>query len=310
MSVPEPTADSVRACLLGHAGPYAHPRDAVDALDNLAEWRMALDSAGLALMARSLCELLGDADPVVRTGAALGLAALGTDTDPDDVLAAATRHSALLDQPPLGFAAAWKPTILAEVVLVVAATALPSHAPMITAWLDDPPGGLSPDQLGAAVAPRLPGTLLWEPRRWFDTRHTAVLVRFPLHWQRRSFALALSPWPTIAVERVRVAATTLHWADGDLDPLLEAMSGRHVPGGRPEGLTGSSPATGRWWAFDEAPYDWTLWRDEQGAVALEVLLPGWAMTCRSRLLDDNEVATYLSEGATSLTEWVEELRRA
>lgn len=310
MTAPEPTVERVRVCLLGRGGPYAHARDAVDALDNLAEWRAQLDDDGRRRMASALCELLGDTDVVVRTGATLGLSSLTAAVDPDTVLAAITQHGGLLDQPPQGFAAAWKPTILAEAALVVAATALPHHAPVLETWLDAPPGGVTRDQLGAELAPRLPILLLWEPRRWFDTRHTGVLVRFPHHWQRRSFALALAPWSITAEERVRIAARTLGWADGDLAPLLEAMSGRYVPGSRPEGLSAPSPSGGRWWIVDETPYDWSLWRHEHGSVALEVLLPGWGMTCRSRLLNDNEVATYRSAGATSLADLVEELRRA
>lgn len=310
MSSHPPSFAGVRACLLGHGGPYASARDATDPLDNLNEWIRQLEPTETATMCAALCDLLGDSDPVVRTGAALGLAALGPSVDADRVLAAVHTHSEALEVPPIGFAGAWKPTVLADAALVVAAHALPRHAGTMSEWLDRPPGGLTIDQLGAALAARLPHVLLWEPRRWFDTRHTAVLVRLPQHWQRRSFALALGPWPASAAANVRTASHVLGWADGDLDPLLEAMSGRYVPGSHPEGLVGASPASGRWWEADAVAYDWSLWRHEHGLAALEVLLPGWGMICRSRLLDDNEVATYRSVGATSLTELIEELRRA
>lgn len=226
MTAPYEDPAVVREFLLGRQGPYADPREALDPLDNLAVWVRELDAEAAALLGVALVELLGDPDPEVATGAALGLgvvhAAAGA-VVARHVLDAIDRLGAALDRPPVGFRSATGPTILAEVALAAARSARPGDEALVGRLLDERPGGISAGAIGAAVAPHLPDLLLGGARRWFTAADTGMLVHLPTHQQRLAVAEALRPFGEEAVARVSTAAQLRGWSAEDTEALCAVM---------------------------------------------------------------------------------------
>jgi hypothetical protein len=298
----------VREFLLGRQGPYADPRVALDPLDNLTERVRDLESEESRRLGAALLALLSDADADVATGATLGLGILHAATGvvrAHDVMEALDRLGATLERPPVGFAAATGPTILADLAIVAARSAGPGDDALVGRLLDDLPGGVAADMIGSAVAPQFPDLVVAHARRWFTAADTGTLVQLPTHWHRVAMAGALRPFASNAVAHVAVAAQMRGWSSADAAVLEAVMCDRYPALTAPAGIGGDD----WWWIEAGSPYGPVVWRSRTGAVAVEVLVDGPGLTLASTMLPARLVAAYESDGVAALAEVVEALRR-
>lgn len=302
---PPRDAGRIRAVLLGLEGPYADVREAIDALDNLAVLAAGLDRDGRHRLATTLCRLTADDDPIVATGAALGLDHVLDGADPGDLLDTAASGPGL-DRTPVGFSGRRHPTLRGEVLERAARVAGPAHAGRWAAVLDRPPDGVEVGLLASTLAPHLPGLIIDRARERFTGRDTGVLARLPTHWHRMAFAGALRPWPHEALDAVSLAGTWQHWPPADTAALLRVMRDEDPALTRPEGL--DDPR--RWWIVAGEPWNWAVWRAEDGALALEVLRAGWSQTAVSAVLDPAQAAAFTTGGIGGIAPLVDALRDA
>lgn len=158
------------------------------------------------------------------------------------------------------------------------------------------------------VAPNLPDLVVLNAVDWLSVSDAAVLVALPAHWQRVAVAGALRPWPSDAIAYVVTAAQGQSWPPEDADALVRVMEDDYPELTRPEGLSLDRPGDRRWWIIAGAPYDWTVWRADDGSLALEVLKPGSASTCTARMLTSEQVSAFDQAGIRPLTDLVAELR--
>lgn len=264
----------LRDLLDGRSGPYADPRYAVDALDDVKVLVGELDPAGRAALGRGLTTLVLNPERHIATAAALALDVVGDDLDlPQLVEWLGTAEATALNEPPEGFPAASRPTLRAEVVVVVCRLARPDLADHATAlaavdgWIEHPPGGMTRGEVLFLVADRWGDQIVHRAPRWLTTDDTGVLVRLPSHWHRLAAAGALRPWPDAAEAAVRTAAGMRAWEPAELDALLRAMADEAPQLCRPPGIDDQR----RWRMTRERPWDWTLWEADDGTRALEVV---------------------------------------
>ncbi len=179
----------------------------------------------------------------------------------------------MLDVPPMGFRAASRPTLRAEVAAVVCRHVRPErddHAPVCSAidrWIEHPPGGMTRGEVLFLVADRWGDAIVQRAPEWLTTDDTGVLVRLPSHWHRIAAAGALRPWPALAEGPVRTAAGMRDWDPAELDALLRVMADEAPELCRPPGLEDHR----RWRMTRERSWDWTLWEADDGTRALEVV---------------------------------------
>jgi len=293
-------AAHVRRVLQGLEGPYADPRVATDALDNLAVWIEELGPEQRASLAATLLTLALDDDPIVATGAVLGLRPLVERVDAAtaglavDVLAAPA-----LDRSPLGFAGASAPSLRAELAVAVA-PAIAHHHPMrARQLLDQPPAGVGRGELGMAIAPTAPDLVLEHATEWFGHDDIGVVVRLPLHWHRIAVGGALGPWPLDAHDAIDRAARWHDWPEGDTAALHRAMTGTDPHLNRPDGIADDR----RWRIIGGTPHGWTLWRADDGTLAYETLDPGPAWTSTARFLTPEETEAVRRNGVAVVAVW-------
>jgi hypothetical protein len=158
-----------------------------------------------------------------------------------------------------------------------------------------------------ALAAEHPDVVVAHSVDWLDAAEAAgaeVLARLPTHWHRMAVAGALRAWPAEAVEVTRLVAERLEWDPRDTEALLRVMLDEAPELVHPEGLEDSR----RWWIVGGAPWDWTLWRADDGTHALEVLRSGWSSTSQSEVLDADRVQAWRAEGAAALVDLVQRLR--
>jgi len=295
------TADDivhVRRVILGLEGPYADPRVATDALDNLEVWIDQLDHTQRSALADTLLTLSLDDDPCVATGAVLGLRPVA----PHITATTARRAidelgSPMLDRSPTGFLGTSAPSLRGELVLAVAPAVARHHPATARRLLDQPPTGVGRGELGMAIAPAAPDLLMEHAERWFGHDDIGVVLRLPFHFQRIAVAGALGPWPDDAHEAVDSAARWQHWADGDTAAVHRAMSGDDPFLNRPGGIEGGH---GRWRIIGGTSHGWTLWLADDGVMAYETLDPGPAWTTTTRLLTADETAAVRRDGVTAV----------
>ena len=290
----------VRRVLLGLEGPYADPRVATDALDNLAVWIEALAPEQRAALAATLVTLALDDDPIVATGAVLGLRSLSEHVDTATARRAADALAApALDRSPIGFAGASAPTLRAELAVGIAPAVARHHPAVARQLLDEPPAGVGRGEVGMAIAPVAPDLVIEHATEWFGHDDIGVMVRLPLHWYRIAFAGALGPWPDEAHGTVDRAAGWQDWAAGDTEALHRAMTGTDPLLNRPDGIADDR----RWRIIGGTPQGWTLWRADDGTMAYETLDPGPAWTTTTRLLTPDEAAAVRTRGVAAAAEW-------
>lgn len=264
----------LRNLLDGRAGPHADPRHGLDVLDNVQILVSELDPAGRAALGRGLTALVLDPERHVATAAALALDVVGDGLDlPQVVQWLGTAEPTALDVPPMGFRAASRPTLRAEVAAVVCRHVRPEredHATVCSAvdrWIEHPPGGLHRGEVLFLVADRWGDTIVQRAPQWLTTDDTGVLVRLPSHWHRIAAAGALRPWPAAAEGPVRTAAGVRDWDPIELDTLLRVMADEAPELCRPPGADDHR----RWRMERERSWDWTLWEADDGTRALEVV---------------------------------------
>ncbi len=292
--------DHVRRVLQGLEGPYADPRVATDALDNLAVWIEELAPEQRTTLAATLLVLTLDDDPIVATGAVLGLRPLAEHVDASTAdLAADTLHAPALDRSPIGFAGASAPTLRAELAAVVAPAIARRRPVRARQLLDEPPTGVDRGELGMAIAPTAPDLVMEHATEWFGHDDIGVVLRLPRHWHRIAVSGALGPWPEEAHEAVDRAAGWQDWPAGDTEALHRAMTGADPHLNRPDGIDDDR----RWRIIGGTPHGWTLWRADDGTMAYETLDPGPAWTTTTRLLTPAEADAVRTRGVAAAAEW-------
>lgn len=290
----------VRRVLQGFEGPYADPRVATDALDNLAVWIEELTPEQRTTLAATLLTLTLDDDPIVATGAVLALRPLVEHVDASTAdLAADTLNAMALDRSPVGFSGASAPTLRAELAVVIAPALARHHPDQARQLLDRPPAGVGRGELGMAIAPTAPDLLVEHATEWFGHDDIGVVVRLPRHWHRIAVAGALGPWPAAAHAAVDGAARWQGWVDGDTEALHRAMTGSDPHLNRPDGIDDDR----RWRIIGGTPHGWTLWRADDGTMVLETLDPGPAWTTTTRPLTPDEAQAVRAHGAAVVAEW-------
>lgn len=213
----------VRRVLLGLEGPYADPRVATDALDNVDVLVASLPSGGRAVLAGSLLLLVLDDDSVVATGAVLALDRVRDEVDVDEIARLVGAPIAALDRPPLGFASARWPTLRGELAVLLARSLAVGDARHAEALLAAPPEGVGRDELVGELARRVPALVVTHATSWVGPDDSGVLVALASLADRLAVARAVRRWTPAAVDRVRSAAAWRHWTDADLDALVAAM---------------------------------------------------------------------------------------
>lgn len=274
VAAPSPDPVHLRDLLDGRSGPYADPRHAVDALDDVKVLVDQLDPAGRSALGRGLTALLLDPHHHIATAAALALDVVGGDLDLPQLVEWLGRvESSALDEPPVGFTAASRPTLRAEVAVAVCRHARPDrvdHATALAAvdgWIEHPPGGMTRGEVLYLIADRWGDQIVRRAPQWLTTDDTGVLVRLPSHWHRLAVAGALRPWPDAAEAPVRTAAGMRDWEPTELDALLRVMADEAPELCRPPDIDDQR----RWRMTRERPWDWTLWEADDGTRALEVV---------------------------------------
>jgi len=293
-------AAHVRRVLLGLEGPYADPRVATDALDNLDVWIGELDPMARAALADTLLTLALDDNAAVATGAVLGLRSLAEHIDATTAQRAAdVLGTSSPDRSPIGFTGTSASTLRGELALAVVAAIARHHPTAARHLLDEPPAGVGRTELGMAIAPVAPDLVIEHATEWFGHDDIGVVVRLPLHWYRIAAGGALGPWPERAHEAVDGAARWQDWPDGDTAALHRAMTGADPHLNRPDGIDDDR----RWRIIGGTLQGWTLWRADDGTMAYETLDPGPAWTTTTRLLTPEETEAVRRDGFAAVAAW-------
>lgn len=274
---PTVSSDVARQVLLGLHGPYADPRDAVDALDNVEVWVTELDDDGLVELAGVLVGLATDTDATVATGAVLALDIMRRGmAAPDRLTDAVARmvdlvldSAAALDRAPTGFNRATHDTLRTELAVVAARTASAPTIAAVTALVERAPSvGVARVHLVAELAERLPALVVANARTWVGPSDSAVLARLRDHHRRVAVAGAVRPWDDPAIRSIEMAGQWQRWHEAELAAVRRVMRDEAPELTAPSGV-GEVDLSGRWWIVAERPWDWTLWRNDDGRTVLE-----------------------------------------
>ena len=281
---PGPSSEVVRQVLLGLHGPYADPRVALDALDNVETWVAALDDDGLVDLAAALVDLATDSDPIVATGAILALDVVRRGAASVERLAdvvvrmvdLALEGGAALDRAPIGFNRATHATLRAELAVVAARSASSRAIPAVSTLVERAGSiGVARVDLVAGLAERLPALVVANARAWVGPSDSAVLARLGEHHRRVAVATAVRPWDERAIRAVETAGRWQQWHEAELDAVLRVMRDDAPELTAPPGV--GDAGGGRWWIVAERPWDWTLWRCDDGRAVLERVEGGVGM---------------------------------
>ncbi len=293
----------VREVLLGRHGPYADPRVALDALDNVEVWVAELDGAGAAELATTLVELATDVDPVVATGSVLALDVVRRRQAgrPHRFVAVVARmvdlvlsDEAALERAPTGFGGASQETLRAELAVVAAAWGSPGVVPDLTTLVERAPAlGVPRVGLVAALADTLPALVVAQARWWVGPSDSAVVARLREHHRRLAVATAVRPWDEEAIRAVEQAGQWQRWHEAELEAVVRVMRD-DAPGlTAPRGV-GDVDLSGRWWIVAERPWDWTLWRRDDGSAVLERVEGGVGMWTSLRNVSADHAAAIVA----------------
>lgn len=283
---PAPSPEIVRQVLLGLHGPYADPRVALDALDNVATLVTELDTDGLVDLAAVMVDLTDDSDTVVATGAVLALDVLHR-SRPDlaDRLADLVERMVdvvlggddRLDRPPTGFDRTTRPTLRAELAVAAAQWGSPAAVPALSMLVDrSPTVGVARVDLVAALTERLPALVVAHAHEWLGPDDSAVLARLRDHHRRLAVATAIRPWSERAIQAIESAGQWQTWHEAELDAIVRVMRDEAPELTAPWGV-GDTGRGGRWWIVADHPWDWTLWQCDDGSTVLERVEGGVGM---------------------------------
>jgi hypothetical protein len=170
-------------------------------------------------MLGELLDLFGDADPVIRTGAVLGLDAVRDQWDADGLIAAAQRHAAALAVAPVGFAGAVHAELAHEVLRRAAEVVRPRQRRALARIVDALSVPALRPWLVAGLAGSVADLVVANAAQWGRTGETGPLFRLGAHRDRCAFAAALAPWPPDAIIRVGQGP----WTDTERAELQAAM---------------------------------------------------------------------------------------
>ena len=276
---PALSSEIVRQVLLGLHGPYADPRVAIDALDNVETLVAELDDDGVIELAGTLVDLVTDSDATVATGAALALdvvrrAATSTDRLADIVVRLVElvlEGGAELDRAPVGFNRATHETVRAELAVVAARSASHRSIPAVSTLVELAPSlGIARVDLVTELAAQLPALVVANARTWVGPGDSAVVARLAAHHARIAVATAVRPWSEPAIRAVETAGSWQHWHDAELNAVRRVMRDEAPELTAPSGV-GDVATGGRWWIVAERPWDWTLWHCDDGRAVLELV---------------------------------------
>lgn len=302
MRFPDP--GELRALLDGRRGPLGDPRGSVDALDDVRAVVESLDPVERGELGRGLTPLILDPEPPIATAAVLALGIVGDDLDLSTLVRCLeTADAAALDRTLVGFAAASRPTLRAELAAIVCRQVRPDrsdHAGAVAAveaWIKDPPAGLTRGDVLLLVADRWADAIVqWAPQ-WLTTEDTGVLVRLPTHWHRLAVAGALRPWPEAATEPVRTAGRLQGWNPIELEAVLRVMADDAPELSRLPGFEDER----RWRMVRERSWDWTLWTADDGTWAIEVVCGRVGVYTVAELLTADEAERLVSATEADVT---------
>jgi hypothetical protein len=173
----------------------------------------------------------------------------------------------------------------------------------LEAAVDAVPPGEARRSLLIELAARRPDLVLRRATDWLADGDTDVLVRLPEHWLRLAVAGALRPWSQGSIDAV---ITAVGDDIGEGTPLARVMADDYPALTRPSGL---EEGDHRWHVIATEPWEWSLWRDDHGRHALEVVKSsGHADLFLSELVDEALVERWRNEGPEALEAAVERIR--
>lgn len=300
---PAPSSAVVRRVLLGVEGPCADPREALDALDNVETWVAQLDVDGSVALAEVLLALAADPDVVVATGAVLALDVVRRRHGPSAGRFAATVEqmidlvltgNAALDRPPEGFGRASQATLRAELAVVAARAASTDVARAVSTLVERAPSiGARRADVVAGLAESLPALVVARARDWVGPHDSAVVARLAEHHRRLAVATAVRPWGDDAIEAIELAGQWQRWHEAEIEALVRVMRDDAPELTAPTGV-GDVDLRGRWWIVAEQPWDWTLWRGDDGRAVLERVEGGVGMWTSVRAVTEEAAAAIVS----------------
>ena len=284
----------VRRQLLGREGPYADPRIALDALDDVEAAIASLDPTARRAFSDALFDLVLDDDPTVAAGAALSLELVRDVLDVARAAELVRDDHAGLDRPADGFSRSSGQSVRDELAIVAARAATSRDATQLRAMIDVLPATPARPTVVAELATRLPSLVVAEAWRWVGPDDAVVLARLRRHADRVAVAGAVRPWSSRAIEAVGAAAAWQRWDAREVGPLLGVMRDEAPELTRPQ-RSGLDTAGERWWIVAERPWTWTLWRSAGGRHALERVEGGVGMWTSVVEISPGEAGAVLAQ---------------
>jgi hypothetical protein len=278
----------IRKRLLGKEGPYADPRDAIDALDNVKSWIRSLGAKDRSEAYNHLVSLLLDEDPIVATGAVLALD-LFTETNGAKQLADALRQ----DSPrwmrrPSGFNSASYTTLYEECFSRFVKLATDDSLAELIEFVFASNSPTLQSRMVYQMGARFSWFVVYAARQFLKHDECLVIPTLPTHWERIAVAGAIRPWPKEHVERV---VNVLKWKsvhELDIEAIRRVMLDEYPQLTQPPELN----RAGFWWIVAIDPHRWTIWESKDGELALETALSGIAFASTTRLLSSEEIVKF------------------
>ena len=290
--------EHLREMILGRSGPYADPRDAIDALDNVYFWLSQCDQSLQQTALRSLLQLSRDPDITVATGAVLSLDCFTSITNQPPVLQDLIDRPEMLHRQLEGFRRDGLGSLGSQIARFVART---SNNENNSQWLRTfQLPFILPDipSLLTHLALHRPHFVLHVARRYLSPKHTSVLIQLPRHWMRIALATQFNPWPQTSIEIIAKASQWLKWDINDWAALERVLRDDYPILTHPPG----TPRNKRWWMVDGDGAEWTLWESMDQEYCIEVLQPGYAYEFRPFPISKEIVEALMLHGHSAIRE--------